>query len=66
MKAIAFVSVPSWSMPARTTLSAESYDRDLTDIFAIQSEVAQAIAGQLSAALSPDEQQRIEKSQLMT
>jgi TolB-like protein/Tfp pilus assembly protein PilF len=40
---------------------ADSYDRDLTDIFAIQSEVAQAIAGQLSAALSPDEQRRIEQ-----
>jgi TolB-like protein/Tfp pilus assembly protein PilF len=40
---------------------ADSYDRDLTDIFAIQSEVAQAIAGKLSAALSPDEQRRIEQ-----
>jgi Flp pilus assembly protein TadD len=40
---------------------ADSYDRDLTDIFAIQTEVAQAIAGKLSAALSPDEQQRIEQ-----
>jgi TolB-like protein/predicted Zn-dependent protease len=39
---------------------ADSYDRDLTDIFAIQSEVAQTIAGKLSAALSPEEKQRIE------
>jgi TolB-like protein/Flp pilus assembly protein TadD len=39
---------------------ADSYDRDLTDIFTIQSEVAQTIAGQLSAALSPEEKQRIE------
>ena len=40
---------------------ADSYDRDLTDIFTIQSEVAQTIAGKLSAALSPEEKQRIEK-----
>jgi TolB-like protein len=39
---------------------ADSYDRDLNDIFAIQSEVAQTIAGKLSAALSPEEKQRIE------
>jgi TolB-like protein/Tfp pilus assembly protein PilF len=39
---------------------AGSYDRDLNDIFAIQSEVAQAIAGKLSAALSPDQKNRIE------
>jgi TolB-like protein len=39
---------------------ADSYDRDLTDIFTIQSEVAQTIAGKLSAALSPEEKQRIE------
>ena len=34
---------------------AKSYDRDLTDLFAIQSELAQAIAAALSAALSPQE-----------
>ncbi len=34
---------------------AKAYDRDLTDIFAIQSEVAQAIAHELRAALSPEE-----------
>ena len=39
---------------------ADSYDRDITDIFTIQSEVAQTIAGKLSAALSPEEKQRIE------
>jgi TolB-like protein/Tfp pilus assembly protein PilF len=39
---------------------ADSYDRDLTDIFAIQSEVAQTIAGKLSAAISPEEVQRIQ------
>jgi len=40
-------------------LWAETYDRDLTDIFAIQSEVALHIAGALKAELSPDEQARI-------
>jgi TolB-like protein/cytochrome c-type biogenesis protein CcmH/NrfG len=34
---------------------AKAYDRDLTDIFAIQSELAQAIATELKAALSPEE-----------
>ncbi len=34
---------------------AKAYDRDLTDIFAIQSELAEDIAGELKAALSPEE-----------
>ena len=34
---------------------AKAYDRDLTDIFAIQSELAQAIATALQAAISPQE-----------
>jgi TolB-like protein/cytochrome c-type biogenesis protein CcmH/NrfG len=34
---------------------AQAYDRDLTDIFAIQAELAQAIADALNAALSPQE-----------
>src|SRR5208282_2207212 len=38
----------------------ECYDRDLTDIFAIQSEVAQTIASKLTATLSPDEKKWIE------
>jgi tetratricopeptide (TPR) repeat protein len=42
------------------TIWADSYDRDLTDIFAIQSEVAQTIASKLTAALSPKEKERIE------
>jgi adenylate cyclase len=37
------------------TIWADSYDRDLTDIFAIQSEVAQVIANKLTATLSPEE-----------
>jgi serine/threonine protein kinase len=43
------------------TIWADSYDRDLTDIFAIQSEVAQAIASKLTATLSPEEKRYIEK-----
>jgi TolB-like protein len=40
---------------------ADSYDRELTDIFAIQSEIAQTIAGKLTATLSPSEQKLIEQ-----
>jgi TolB-like protein/Flp pilus assembly protein TadD len=42
-------------------LWAQVYDRELTDVFAIQSELAQEIASALQATLSTDEQQRIEK-----
>jgi TolB-like protein/Flp pilus assembly protein TadD len=34
---------------------AEDYDRDLTDVFAIQTDLAQKIAGELQAKLSPSE-----------
>jgi eukaryotic-like serine/threonine-protein kinase len=37
----------------------ETYDRELTDIFAIQSDVALQIAAALEAELSPEEQNRI-------
>ena len=40
---------------------AETYDRDLSDIFAIQSDVAQQIARALKATLSPEERERIEQ-----
>jgi serine/threonine protein kinase/tetratricopeptide (TPR) repeat protein len=43
-------------------LWAETYDRELKDVFAIQSEVAQRIAAALKATLSPAEKKRIEKS----
>ena len=42
------------------TVWADSYDRDLTDIFAIQSEIAQTIAKKLTAALTPEEKKQIE------
>jgi len=38
-----------------THVWAEKYDRDLADVFAIQSEIAQKIADQLQAKLSPTE-----------
>ncbi|MBI4622232.1 MAG: TIR domain-containing protein [Verrucomicrobia bacterium] len=38
---------------------AETYDKDLNDIFAIQSELAQKIAGALHAALSPEEKKHL-------
>ncbi|MEY2577241.1 MAG: hypothetical protein QOI49_65 [Verrucomicrobiota bacterium] len=41
---------------------AETYDRGLADIFAIQTEIAQAITRQLAAKLSPREQAAIESS----
>jgi hypothetical protein len=42
-------------------LWAQTYDRDLADVFAIQSEIAQSIAGQLQARLSPAEKNAIEQ-----
>jgi serine/threonine-protein kinase len=43
-------------------LWAQTYDRDLADVFAIQSEIATAIARQLQAKLSPREKNAIEQS----
>jgi len=40
---------------------AENYDRPLDDVFAIQSEIAKAIADQLQAKLSPSEKNAIEE-----
>jgi TolB-like protein/Flp pilus assembly protein TadD len=46
---------------ARTdeTLWSDTYDRKLTDIFAIQSEIARNVAARLSAQLSPQERREI-------
>jgi TolB-like protein len=44
-----------------THLWVESYDRPLDDVFAIQSEIAKAIAAQLQAKLSPAEKAAIEQ-----
>ena len=40
-------------------LWAEDYDRDLTDVFAIQSDLAQKIAQELQAKLSPNEKAQL-------
>ena len=40
---------------------AEDYDRDLTDVFAIQTDLAQKIASSLQAKLSPDEKKRLDR-----
>jgi eukaryotic-like serine/threonine-protein kinase len=40
-------------------LWSESYERELKDVFALQSQVAQAIAQQVHAVVTPEEQKRI-------
>src|SRR6059058_2853094 len=42
-------------------LWAEDYDRELTDVFAIQTDLAQKIASELKAKLSPDEKAQMER-----
>ena len=49
-------------MPALTThLWAERYDRDVSNIFALESELAETIVAQLKAELSPAEKAAIEE-----
>ena len=52
------VRVNAQLIDARTDahLWAQTYDRDLADVFAIQSEIAKSIADQLQAQLSPKEE----------
>lgn len=58
------VKVMAQLIDARTDahLWGEQYDREIADAFAIQSEIAQAIAGQLQAKLSPTEKAAIQQS----
>ena len=58
------VRVNAQLIDARTDahLWAQTYDRDLADVFAIQSEIAKAIADQLQAKISPSEKSAIEQS----
>ena len=58
------IRVNAQLIDARTDahLWAQTYDRDLADVFAIQSEIAKAIAEQLQAKLSPNEKKAIEQS----
>jgi TolB-like protein len=44
------------------TIWADSYDRDLNDIFAIQSEIAQNVASRLRAKLSREERKDVEET----
>ena len=57
------VRVNAQLIDARTDrhLWAQTYDRHLADVFAIQSEIAKAIADQLQAKLSPNEKKAIEQ-----
>ncbi|HMG93906.1 MAG TPA: helix-turn-helix domain-containing protein [Chryseolinea sp.] len=41
---------------------AKSYDRELEDVFAIQTEIAQQVANELNATLSPEEKTKLSKS----
>src|SRR6266566_1598875 len=58
------VRVNAQLVDARTDrhLWGQTYDRDLADVFAIQSEIAKTIADQLQAKLSPREEKAIEHS----
>jgi serine/threonine protein kinase/Flp pilus assembly protein TadD len=55
------VRVSTELVDARTdnTIWADSYERELTDVFAIQSDIAQVVASKLSARLSPSERKTI-------
>ena len=57
------VRVNAQLVDARTDrhLWAQTYDRDLTDVFAIQTDLAQKIASALQAKLSPDERERLDR-----
>lgn len=57
------IRVSAQLIDARTDghLWAEHYDRDLADVFAIQSEIAKAIVEQLQAKISPNERTAIEQ-----
>src|SRR6184192_3875107 len=58
------VRVNAQLIDARTDrhLWAQTYDRDLADVFTIQSEIAKTIADQLQAKLSPREENAIQRS----
>jgi serine/threonine-protein kinase len=58
------VRVTAQLIDARTDhhLWAERYDRDIADVFALESDLAQTIVGQLKVKLAPEEKAAIEKS----
>jgi len=53
------VSVNLIDSQTNQTLWAESYDRDLTDIFQIRTDIAQEVSNALQASLSPQEEESI-------
>ena len=55
------VSTQLFDARSGTQVWAETYDHDLADVFAIQSEIAQIIVSRLQATLSPSEKARIEE-----
>ena len=55
------VNVQLVNSDTERTIWAEQYDRELKDIFAVQSDIAIRIAQALGAVLSPSEQEHIEK-----
>ena len=59
----AWLHINAQLIDARTDahIWAEEYDRDLKDMFAIQSEIAQKVAGHLHAKISPAEKLAIER-----
>jgi serine/threonine protein kinase/Tfp pilus assembly protein PilF len=58
------VRVNAQLIDARTDrhLWGQTYDRNLADVFAIQNEIAKAIANELHAKLSPEEKREIERA----
>jgi TolB-like protein/Tfp pilus assembly protein PilF len=56
------VSAQLIDVSSNRTLWGQSYDRDLADVFAIQSEIATSIARQLQASLSAREKTAIEQA----
>jgi TolB-like protein len=59
----AWLHINAQLIDARTDshIWAEEYDRDLKDMFAMQSEIAQKVAGRLCAKISPTEKLAIER-----
>ncbi|MDB4883410.1 MAG: Adenylate cyclase, partial [Gemmatimonadetes bacterium] len=53
------ISVQLVSARADETLWADRYDRELTDVLALQSEVAQAVAREIAIQLTPEEARRL-------
>jgi len=55
------VNVQLIKASTNTHIWAETYDRQLVDVFSVESEVATQVANALRAALSPEEKARVEK-----